>query len=308
MVSEATVTIERPIDEVFEFATNNVAEWSLVVVEDEVIDAAPDGEAGTTFRAMLASTEALARLRGNDSHSTLEARARLIQFLGASDGLGYPVLSEQRELMLTALRDSDQFGFSWRILEAALFPLGTGDADIDGVLREFDPNEGLPQSFYSACDRVAQNGGLEPPQDRLLAELLLYTAQSQPGVDPQNMIEMLDCALQLWGSPEESPMLLGADLFATRAAFHHSLGEWEAAVLDGEMGHDLYNAAGAIQSHSAMICAAGLAQSMCELGDEVGALRLLRSVQARAKNLLGSESLFSKAVAKELIALLQKKK
>ena len=47
-----SVTVERPIDEVFEFATNHVADWSLVVVEDEVITEAPDGEAGPTFRVV----------------------------------------------------------------------------------------------------------------------------------------------------------------------------------------------------------------------------------------------------------------
>jgi hypothetical protein len=49
MKQQASVEIERPIHEVFEYTNNKVAEWSQTVVEDEVIDARPEG-VGSTFR------------------------------------------------------------------------------------------------------------------------------------------------------------------------------------------------------------------------------------------------------------------
>lgn len=51
MQNEASVVIDRPIDEVFALTIEHVAEWSIIVVEDEVIDEMPDG-VGTTFRTV----------------------------------------------------------------------------------------------------------------------------------------------------------------------------------------------------------------------------------------------------------------
>lgn len=51
MRTESSVEIDRPIGEVFEYTTRNVAEWSIIVVEDEVIDEKPEG-VGTTFRVV----------------------------------------------------------------------------------------------------------------------------------------------------------------------------------------------------------------------------------------------------------------
>ena len=51
MQTAASVTIERPIDEVFDFTVNHVAEWSVVVESDEIIDEKPEG-VGTTFRVV----------------------------------------------------------------------------------------------------------------------------------------------------------------------------------------------------------------------------------------------------------------
>ncbi|MBC8353537.1 MAG: SRPBCC family protein [Planctomycetes bacterium] len=51
MQSEASIEIDRPIDEVFRLTHEDVAEWSIVVVEDEVIDEKPEG-VGTTFRTV----------------------------------------------------------------------------------------------------------------------------------------------------------------------------------------------------------------------------------------------------------------
>jgi len=44
-----SVEIGRPITEVFDYTIHNVAEWSIIVVKDEVIDEKLEG-VGTTFR------------------------------------------------------------------------------------------------------------------------------------------------------------------------------------------------------------------------------------------------------------------
>ena len=50
MRTETTVEIDRPIEEVFEYSLNNVVEWSLTCVEDEVLEDRNDGGVGTRFR------------------------------------------------------------------------------------------------------------------------------------------------------------------------------------------------------------------------------------------------------------------
>lgn len=49
MQSEMSVEVDRAIDEVFDFTVNHVPEWSIMVVEDEVVNQTPEG-VGTTFR------------------------------------------------------------------------------------------------------------------------------------------------------------------------------------------------------------------------------------------------------------------
>jgi hypothetical protein len=51
MQNEGSIEIDRPIDEVFDLTNNHVAQWSIVVVENEVLDETPDG-VGTTFRCV----------------------------------------------------------------------------------------------------------------------------------------------------------------------------------------------------------------------------------------------------------------
>ena len=46
-----SVLIDRPIDEVFRFTTDHLAEWSITVIEDEAIEKKPEG-VGTTFRVV----------------------------------------------------------------------------------------------------------------------------------------------------------------------------------------------------------------------------------------------------------------
>ena len=51
MKSEGSVEIDRPIGEVFRLTNDHVAEWSTIVVENEVFDEKPEG-VGTTFRTV----------------------------------------------------------------------------------------------------------------------------------------------------------------------------------------------------------------------------------------------------------------
>ena len=51
MKTAASVEIDRPIDEVFDFTIHHVAEWSITVVEDVPIDTKPEG-VGSTFRCV----------------------------------------------------------------------------------------------------------------------------------------------------------------------------------------------------------------------------------------------------------------
>ena len=51
MRNETSVEIDRPIDDVFRLTIEHVAEWSIIVVEDVVLDDKPVG-VGTTFRTI----------------------------------------------------------------------------------------------------------------------------------------------------------------------------------------------------------------------------------------------------------------
>ncbi len=51
MHNEASIEIDRPIDEVFRLTNEHVAEWSIIVIEDEVLSRTPEG-VGTTFRTV----------------------------------------------------------------------------------------------------------------------------------------------------------------------------------------------------------------------------------------------------------------
>lgn len=51
MQNQATVEINRPIEEVFRLTNDHVADWSIVVVENEILEQKPEG-VGTTFRTV----------------------------------------------------------------------------------------------------------------------------------------------------------------------------------------------------------------------------------------------------------------
>lgn len=46
----ASIMIQRPIEDVFDLTLHHVAEWSNIVVEDEVIEDVSNGDIGTRFR------------------------------------------------------------------------------------------------------------------------------------------------------------------------------------------------------------------------------------------------------------------
>ena len=50
--SGVSVDIHRSIEDVFILATDHVAAWSSIVVEDEPIDVATDGDVGPRFRTV----------------------------------------------------------------------------------------------------------------------------------------------------------------------------------------------------------------------------------------------------------------
>jgi len=52
MKSEISIEIDRPIEQVFDLTIRNVAKWSSIVVEDEVIEDRNDGDVGTKFRVV----------------------------------------------------------------------------------------------------------------------------------------------------------------------------------------------------------------------------------------------------------------
>lgn len=51
MFNEASVEIDRPIGEVFDYTIHHVPDWSITVVEDVPIDVKPEG-VGSTFRCV----------------------------------------------------------------------------------------------------------------------------------------------------------------------------------------------------------------------------------------------------------------
>lgn len=51
MITQGSVEIAKPIEEVFACTTERVVEWSSIVVEDEVLDEKPEG-VGTIFRTV----------------------------------------------------------------------------------------------------------------------------------------------------------------------------------------------------------------------------------------------------------------
>ncbi|MCR9199045.1 MAG: SRPBCC family protein [Planctomycetaceae bacterium] len=62
--TEASIEIDRPIDQVFDYTTNHVAEWSDTVIEDEPLETMPDGGVGSTFRCVTANNGQRMEMQG----------------------------------------------------------------------------------------------------------------------------------------------------------------------------------------------------------------------------------------------------
>lgn len=50
MKQSQSIEINRPIQDVFDYTTDNPADWSLIVVEDELVESVNEGGVGTKFR------------------------------------------------------------------------------------------------------------------------------------------------------------------------------------------------------------------------------------------------------------------
>ncbi len=52
MLNSASVIIDRPIEQVFELTNRDVAEWSITVVEDTLVEDVNNGDVGTCFQVV----------------------------------------------------------------------------------------------------------------------------------------------------------------------------------------------------------------------------------------------------------------
>ena len=57
MYTELSIEIERPIESVFELALNNVADWSHVVLREEMIENRNDGGVGTRSKIVTSDRD-----------------------------------------------------------------------------------------------------------------------------------------------------------------------------------------------------------------------------------------------------------
>lgn len=82
MRNQGSVEIDRPIDEVFRLTIEHVADWSIIVVEDQVIDETPGG-VGTTFRTVTEENGKRMEFQGIVTHHD-PPHASAIHLAGAS--------------------------------------------------------------------------------------------------------------------------------------------------------------------------------------------------------------------------------
>ena len=74
MITEGSIVVDRQIEDVFDYTTSNVAEWSDIVIEEEMVEEKPDG-VGSKFRTVT------------------EDRGRRMEFLGETLEHNRPKLS-----------------------------------------------------------------------------------------------------------------------------------------------------------------------------------------------------------------------
>ena len=65
MQMQVSVEINCPIEEVFEYTTQRVSDWSKTVVEDQVIEDVNNGDVGTLFRCVTEDQGRRMEFRGN---------------------------------------------------------------------------------------------------------------------------------------------------------------------------------------------------------------------------------------------------
>ena len=78
MRSTTSIEIDRPLEEVFDYTMNNVAEWSTIVVEDEVIEKKNGGGVGTTFRSVTEERGQRMEFAGEVTHYDRPAASTVV--------------------------------------------------------------------------------------------------------------------------------------------------------------------------------------------------------------------------------------
>ncbi len=68
MNNEASIEIDRPIDQVFKYTNEHVDEWSIIVVEDEVLEDKNNGGVGTKFRVVTEDRGKKMEFQGVTTH------------------------------------------------------------------------------------------------------------------------------------------------------------------------------------------------------------------------------------------------
>ena len=136
--STGSVEIDRPIEEVFEYTNNNVAEWSKTVVRDEPLDTKPDRGVGSTFLCVTQS---------NGKH---------MEFQRTITGWEPPMMSA-----------SQLIGDSFDIDVAYAFE------DLDGRTRVTQVSIVRPKSFlmkiiFRLMGKMAQKSGCDASENELL--------------------------------------------------------------------------------------------------------------------------------------------
>ena len=76
MKSSAEIEINAPVQDVFDYTLNNVAEWSTIVVEDEVTSEGPVG-VGTTFRTVTEERGSRMEFDGEVTEHEIPSRHRI---------------------------------------------------------------------------------------------------------------------------------------------------------------------------------------------------------------------------------------
>lgn len=67
MHSDGSVEIDRSIEDVFRLTNDHVAEWSIIVVEDEVLEETPDF-VGSSFRTVTEENGRRMEFQGTVTH------------------------------------------------------------------------------------------------------------------------------------------------------------------------------------------------------------------------------------------------